>query len=97
MTNAIIAVILIVIFAYAVKGSIRHFKGEGIIRISGMHCQNCVNSVTGALNRIDGVSAKVDLKEGCAAVSYDRAVDEEDLKHAVEDAGFTVVSISHAG
>ncbi|MCC2253843.1 heavy-metal-associated domain-containing protein [Ruminococcus sp. CLA-AA-H200] len=125
MTNAIIAVILIVIFAYAVKGSIRHFKGEGgccgggsgtgkrpkpkkkkldgpvvgtsIIRISGMHCQNCVNSVTGALNRIDGVSAKVDLKEGCAAVSYDRAVDEADLKHAVEDAGFTVVSISHAG
>ena len=39
-----------------------------MIRISGMHCQNCVNSVTNALNAIDGVSAEVSLKDNCAEV-----------------------------
>ena len=59
-----------------------------------MHCQNCVNSVTNALNAIDGVVAKVSLKDGSAEISYDRTVDEIDMKHAVEQAGFEVVSIS---
>ena len=59
-----------------------------------MHCQNCVNSVTSALNAIEGVSARVSLKDGSAEVSYDRAVDEAELKEAVEKAGFEAVSIS---
>ena len=70
--------------------------GRRMIRISGMHCQNCVNSVTSALNAIEGVSARVSLKEGSAEVSYDREVDETELKEAVEKAGFEAVSISWA-
>ena len=67
--------------------------GTKIIKISGMHCQNCVNSVTKALNAVDGVSAKVSLSRGSAEVSYDRTVDELELKRAVEEAGFEVISI----
>lgn len=70
--------------------------GRRTIRISGMHCQNCVNSVTSALNAIEGVSTRVSLKEGSAEVSYDREVDETELKEAVEKAGFEAVSISWA-
>ena len=70
--------------------------GRRTIRISGMHCQNCVNSVTNALNSIDGVSAEVSLKDNCAEVSCDRPVDDIDLKQAVEKAGFEVVGISQA-
>ena len=122
MANAIIILIIVVVLIFAVKGSIKHFKGEGAycgggsgtvksrkprkkkldgpvighytVRISGMHCQNCVNSVTNALNAIDGVSAEVSLKDNCAEVSCDRKVDDIDLKQAVERAGFEVLGIS---
>ena len=70
--------------------------GRRTIRISGMHYQNCVNSVTNALNSIDGVSAEVSLKDNCAEVACDRPVDDIDLKQAVEKAGFEVVGISQA-
>ena len=123
MTDAVIILVIVVFLIFALKGSIKHFKGEGAccggsgsvktkkakkktldgpvvgrrtIRISGMHCQNCVNSVTNALNSIDGVSAEVSLKDNCAEVSCDRPVDDIDLKQAVEKAGFEVVGISQA-
>ena len=122
MSDAMIMIVILIVLIFAVKGSWRHFKGEGAccgggsgsvkpkkpkrktldgpvigrrtIRISGMHCQNCVNSVTNALNAIDGVSAKVNLKDNSAEVSYDRPVDVADLKQAVERAGFKVDGIS---
>ena len=121
MENVIIILILVVLLSFAVKNSIRHFKGEGAccgggsgsvrtkkpkkkkldgpvigkrtIEISGMHCRNCVNSVTRALNSIDGVAAKVSLRDSRADVLLDRMVDENDLRHAVEGAGFKVISI----
>ena len=123
MADAIIILVVVIILIFALKGSIKHFKGEGAccggsgsvktkkakkktldgpvvgrrtIRSSGMHCQNCVNSVTNALNSIDGVSAEVSLKDNCAEVSCDRPVDDIDLKQAVEKAGFEVVGISQA-
>lgn len=122
MSDVIIILILIVILGFAVKSSIKHFKGEGAccgggsgqvktkrpkkkkldgpvigtrtIKISGMHCQNCVNSVTRALNSLDGVSAEVSLKDNSAEVSFDRSVEEDRLRRAVEDAGFEVLSIT---
>lgn len=67
--------------------------GEKIVRIDGMHCDNCKNRVQRALNRVDGASAKVNLKKKEAVVSYDRPVSDEDLKRAVENEDYTVVSI----
>lgn len=67
--------------------------GEKIVRIDGMHCDNCKNRVQRALNRVDGASAKVNLKKKEAVVSYDRQVSDEDLKRAVENEDYTVVSI----
>ena len=121
MVNVIIVLILVVLLSFAVKSSIRHFKGEGAccgggsgtvktkkpkkkkldgpvvakrtVEISGMHCQNCANSVTRALNGIDGVAARVNLHANRAEVLMDRMVDEDELKHAVEQAGYGVVDI----
>ena len=121
MVNVIIVLILVVLLSFAVKSSIRHFKGEGAccgggsgtvktkkpkkkkldgpvvakrtVEISGMHCQNCANSVTRALNGIDGVAARVNLHANREAVLMDRMVDEDELKHAVEEAGYGVVDI----
>ena len=58
--------------------------GEKTMKITGMHCENCVASVTRAINRIDGAAAKVSLKKGEAVVSYDREISNEELKKVVE-------------
>lgn len=68
--------------------------GKKTIKISGMHCENCVNNVTRAINKIDGAYAQVYLSNSSAVVSYDREVSEQALKQAVEDAGFEVTNIS---
>ena len=67
--------------------------GEKTMKITGMHCENCVASVTRAINRIDGAAAKVNLKKGEAVVSYDREISNDELKKVVEDRGYHVVSI----
>ena len=43
--------------------------GKKTVKISGMHCEHCVKSVTEAINKIEGASAKVNLKKEEAVVS----------------------------
>jgi copper chaperone len=45
------------------------------LKITGMHCGGCANSVRTALAGVEGVSsATVSLEEGTASVEYDGAV-----------------------
>ena len=118
MVDAIIIVLVIILLFFALKGSLKHFKGESpccgggsgnsgkaktkfldgpvigkkTLTIEGMHCEHCVNAVTNALNEIDGVVAKVTLKSNSAEVSYDREINEADLKNAVKKAGYEVTT-----
>ena len=64
--------------------------GKKTVKISGMHCEHCVNAVTEAINKIDGASAKVSLHGKKAVVSFDRELDEAVLKKTIEDAGYIV-------
>lgn len=66
---------------------------EKIITIEGMHCQNCKNSVERQLNQIDGVAANVNLKKQIAIVSLEYMIDDNELKAAIEKAGFSVTDI----
>ena len=140
MVDAIIVLIVIVLLIFALKSTLKHFKGESpccgggsglikteieeknkdaeemltafdsmkeeqdeiakhpaigkkTVKVSGMHCDHCVKSVTEAIDKIEGASAKVNLKKEEAVVSYDREIDDDDLKKAVEEAGFKVVDI----
>lgn len=63
-----------------------------ILKIEGMHCMNCVARVEKALCAIDGVSVKVDLENGTAAV--EGCENEALLKETVEDLGFDVTSVN---
>ena len=119
MVDALVVLIVLVLLFFAMKGSVKHFKGEGsccsssssllsteekhldgpvvaerVVRISGMHCQNCAERVKRALDSIDGVSATVNLKEETASVKMDRQLDDIILKKKIEEAGYTVLSIS---
>lgn len=60
------------------------------VRVTGMTCAACSNSVEGALKSLDGVlTASVALLQNMADVVFDPAlVKDEDIKNAIEDAGF---------
>lgn len=61
------------------------------IKIEGMHCSHCSARVEKALAAL-GLTAKVDLAAKCAIVEGKDVADNE-LRDAVEDLGFEVVSI----
>lgn len=119
MVDIIILLLVLVLIFFAVKGSLKHFKGEGSccgggsgsidkhrkkldgpvlgkknVRIEGMHCEHCAATVENAVNKIAGAVCKVDLKKNLATVSYDRNLDDFAIRKAIEDAGYTVVSIN---
>lgn len=64
------------------------------LNVRGMTCGHCESSVTGALERLDGVSGvEVNLGFGKADVSYDDAkVNEADMREAIEGQGYDVVA-----
>jgi copper chaperone len=63
-----------------------------VVGIAGMHCQGCVNNVTGVLRALPGVSGvKVSLEEARAEIAYDpRLVQPVRFREAIEGAGFEV-------
>ena len=60
------------------------------IKIAGMTCGGCVNAVTRALRKVDGVAAvDVSLEQGEANVRYDSSrASKTALLDAVRDAGY---------
>jgi copper chaperone len=67
---------------------------EKTLRVPDMHCGHCKAAVEGELNRLSGVQrASADLVKGTVEVSYDEVtVSTEDLKEAIEEAGYTVAA-----
>lgn len=61
--------------------------------IEGMTCEHCKNRVESRLNELAGVSARVNLKKKTALVSMEREVSDEQLRTAVEKAGYRVTDI----
>ena len=58
--------------------------------VGGMTCASCVNRVEKRLNRLDGVTATVNLATATARVEYDPVlVDETRLVETVERTGYT--------
>ena len=64
---------------------------ETKIHVSGMHCENCVASVTKGINELEGIdSVAVTLEDSTAVVSFDPSkVDLEKIAKAIEARGYT--------
>jgi copper chaperone CopZ len=67
--------------------------GSKEVYIEGMTCENCKNRIERMVNRMDGVSCKVNLKKKVAIVSYDREIDEEELRRTIEKLDYKVTKI----
>lgn len=65
------------------------------VYIDVMHCMNCKNSVTRSLQKLDQVSAKVDLKKNMAYVESTRNVGDDEITFAIERLDFNVTRIEH--
>lgn len=63
------------------------------LQVDGMTCQGCVASVTRVLMDIPGVAnADVVLQKKAATVNFDSTkTNRNELKQAIEDAGYNVV------
>ena len=66
---------------------------QRIVIIEGMTCEHCQVRVESRLNSLDGVSAKVNLKRKTAVVSMEKEVEDEEIKKAIENAGYEVIEI----
>lgn len=64
--------------------------------IEGMSCSHCSSRVEKVLNKIDGVSAKVELDKKIALVTLNKDVEDKTLISAIEDAGYDVISIKNS-
>jgi copper chaperone CopZ len=64
-----------------------------LIKVTGMTCGGCVNSLTRALKSINGVDAvQVGLSTGDTQVQYnENLTSPEQLKSAVKNAGYGLV------
>src|SRR5690625_5053598 len=62
------------------------------LQVEGMHCASCVSAVEKSLQRVAGIEeASVNLATETAAVAFDDRVTDEDLKSAVESAGYKLL------
>jgi copper chaperone len=63
-------------------------------KVPDMNCGHCKAAVEGELNRLSGVeSSNADVGKGTVEVSYDEGkVSTEQLKGAIEEAGYTVAA-----
>jgi len=66
------------------------------ISIEGMSCQHCVSHVKEALSELNGVtSVDVNLEAKSAVIETSTDVKDEDIKYAVDDAGYEVANIEN--
>jgi len=83
---------------------IDHIKNAGYgaalaetdLAVTGMHCANCTNTITRTLKRLDGV---IDASTSYASerthfIYLPSIIEMEEIKHAIENAGYGVVEES---
>ena len=63
-------------------------------KVPEMSCGHCKAAIEGELNKLSGVEySNANLEEGIVAVSYDESrVTTEEIKGAIEDAGYAVAA-----
>ncbi|MEK5037390.1 copper chaperone CopZ [Sporosarcina sp. FSL K6-3457] len=60
-----------------------------ILKVEGMSCNHCVNSIETSVGELTGVSSvKVDLGSKEVAVEFDGAATLAQIKETIEDQGF---------
>lgn len=75
------------------KKKLKNIIATKTVIIDGMSCEHCRNRVEQSINDIDGAAAKVNLKKKQAVVSLEKAVSDEQIRAAIEKAGYKAAEI----
>ena len=67
---------------------------EKTLRVPDMHCGHCKTAVESELNKLSGVEySRADVEKGAVEVFFEEGkVSTENLKEAIEEAGYTLAS-----
>lgn len=65
-----------------------------VLNIKGMSCQHCVARATRALNSLEGVEAKVNLKKNNATVVMDRDIEDSVFAELLQEVNLELVSVA---
>ncbi len=65
---------------------------ERELTVAGMMCKHCARHVTEALQTL-GLEAEIDLEAGKVKVSAEETVTEEQMRQAIEEAGYRLLAI----
>lgn len=63
------------------------------LKVQGMSCGHCVNTIEGSVNELEGVSlVKVHLKEGTVEIEYSsNEINLETIKRTIDEQGYDVI------
>jgi len=65
-----------------------------VVKIKGMTCGHCQKRVEDALNNLEGLEAKVNLKKEEALITVNGEWNGQTVREAIGEAGYEVVSIT---
>lgn len=74
----------------APKKKLKNVITQKTFFIEGMTCEHCKNRVERSINAIDGAAVKVNLKKKTAVISMEKEINSEEIRAAIEKAGYTV-------
>lgn len=64
--------------------------GKISYNVDGMTCMNCSNRIKRALNKIDGVSAQVNLKKNTVLIEFCEDIDKAIFVQTIERLGYKI-------
>lgn len=78
---------------YISKKKLKNIIAKKTFIVEGMTCENCEARVTRAINDMEGLAAKVNLKKKEVVVSMEKEVADEVIKATIEKAGYEVTEV----
>jgi len=61
-----------------------------VVRIDGMHCENCSNRIESRINNMDGVACKVKLKKKEAVITATHKINVNEIIEIIGNLGYEV-------
>lgn len=78
---------------YIPKKKLRRVVAVRTLKTEGMTCENCAARIVRAVNEVDVLFARVDLRRKLVRISMSEPVTDDQLRELVEGAGYTVTWI----
>lgn len=72
------------------KKKLSHIAYRKTFHVEGMYCNKCKNRVETAVDELDGVAGKVNLKKGELVVSYQDEVEDQKIIASIEKVGYRI-------